>query len=219
MVVQKRNKNRVNVYLDGEFALGLAAIEAARLRKGQHLSVKDIARLKKLDLQEVVYERALTFLAHRPRSEWEVKRRLKKAMPDLETEQLEQVVHHLRRVDLLDDAEFARYWVSNREQFKPRSKRALRYELRQKGIDDTQIEDALETVNEDEAAMRAALSRVSGISGLDRKTFAKRLGDFLARRGFNYDTARSVIDELWAEQAAAHQSEQDDLDAVPGENN
>jgi regulatory protein len=66
---QKRNKNRVNVYLDGQFAFGLVAIEAARLRVGQTLSDNDVARLQMRDEVERAYERALNFLSYRPRSE------------------------------------------------------------------------------------------------------------------------------------------------------
>ena len=75
---QKRNKNRVNVYVDDQFAFGLAAIEAARLRVGQALSDDDIARLRRQDDVERAHERALNFLSYRPRSEAEVRRNLRK---------------------------------------------------------------------------------------------------------------------------------------------
>ena len=199
LVTQKRNKSRVNVFLDGEFVFGLAAIHAVPLRKGQQLTEEDIKQLKHKDLLEVAYERALNFLSYRPRSEWEVQRKLKSAISDIQEEQLEQVLERLRRAGLLDDAEFANYWVSNRDQFKPRGKRALRYELRQKGIGEAQIEPALETIDEDDAAMRAAQTRASRFAGLSRNMFYKRLGDFLSRRGFNYDVSREIIEKFWVE--------------------
>jgi regulatory protein len=198
LVAQKRNKSRVNVFIDGEYAFGLSAIHAAHLRKGQHLTTEDIEQLEFRDAVEVAYERALNLLSYRPRSEQEVRRRLKKnAKQDLPPEVLDEVVARLERVDLLDDVEFASYWVSNREQFKPRSKRALRYELRGKGVGDEDIESALVTVDEGDAALRAAQARASKLGRLDRQTFTKRLGDFLARRGFNYDVSREVIDQMW----------------------
>jgi len=125
---QKRNKYRVNVYIDGQFAFGLAAIEAARLRVGQTLSDDDVARLRMRDEVERAYERALNFLSYRPRSEAEVRRNLRKK--NVEEEVVEEVTGRLTRAGLLNDQEFARYWVENRLQFNPRGARALRHELR-----------------------------------------------------------------------------------------
>ena len=74
--VQKRNPNRVNVYLDDEFAFGLARIVAAWLHIGQELSVDKIALLQAQDAGEVAYLQALHFISFRPRSEVEVHRKL-----------------------------------------------------------------------------------------------------------------------------------------------
>jgi regulatory protein len=200
LVAQKRNKSRVNVYLDGEFALGLSAIIAASLYKGQRLMSDDIRQLEREDAVEVAHERALNLLAYRPRSEWEVREHLRlKGRAGYPPEVLDEVVARLRRVGLLDDAEFARYWVSNRDQFKPLSAFALRHELRAKGVSDTEVEAALADYDEEDAALRAASKRAERLAGLDRQVFNKRLGDFLARRGFNYEVSREVVEQVWAD--------------------
>jgi regulatory protein len=146
LVAQKRNKERVNVYLDGEFAFGLALIEALKLHKGQQLSDDDIARLKALDEIEVAHDRALNFLSYRPRSSEEVRRNLHQK--EFAEQTIETVIERLTGAGLLDDAAFARYWVDNRERFEPRSRRALRYELRQKGVPDAAIQAALGDLDE-----------------------------------------------------------------------
>ena len=97
---QKRNSNRVNVYIDGQFAFGLAAIEAAHLRVGQTLSDDDVARLQMQDEAEQAYERALNFLSYRPRSEAEVRRKLREK--NMEEEVIEVVVERLTRAGLLN---------------------------------------------------------------------------------------------------------------------
>jgi len=79
---QKHTAERVNVYLDGHFAFGLPAIEAARLRVGQELSEAEIERLRALDAEQKAYDRAVRFLAFRPRSEAEVRRHLAQAGVD-----------------------------------------------------------------------------------------------------------------------------------------
>ena len=207
LVAQKRNKERVNVYIDGEFAFGLALIEAAKLRKGQHLSDEEIERLKALDEVERAHERALHFLSYRPRSSEEVRRRLReKGFSD---EAVEAVIERLERVGLLNDEAFARFWVENRENFSPRSMRALRYELRQKGVPEPVIESALAEMDEEDAAYRAAKARLRRYQDADERTFRKRLGDYLLRRGFSYSVVRDVLDRLWVE-VSTHATEDDE---------
>jgi regulatory protein len=153
LVVQKKNKERVNIYLDGEFAFGLAMIEALKLKKGQQLDDAEIKRLKTLDEIEVAKDHALNFLSYRPRSADEVKRNLReKGYSD---SVLEAVMGRLEQAGLVDDEAFARFWVENRDRFKPLSERALAYELKKKGVADAAIEAALEAV--DETARRIEL--------------------------------------------------------------
>jgi regulatory protein len=198
--VQKRNKQRVNVYLDGRFAFGLAAIEAARLKVGQHLSADDVARLEERDAVEVAQERAMGLLSYRPRSQGELRRRLKDKGHEEET--IEQVLERLTRAGLVNDLEFAHYWIENRFQFNPRGVRALRQELWQKGIDDATIDEALVDFDEEEAAARATQKALRRLRRLDPETFRRRLNDYLRRRGFPYPIIKQLVDQSVAEHAA-----------------
>ena len=197
LVVQEKNKERVNVFLDGEFAFGLTMLEAFKLRKGQSLSDAEIGRLKALDEIEVAHERALNFLSYRPRSVAEVRRNL--AEKGFAEEAIDAVITRLTDARLLGDEAFARYWVDNREAFQPRSAKALRFELRRKGVPDADIASAVEEVDEDSSAYRSARSLAKRHAQADWQTFRKKLGDFLTRRGFQYGTARDVIKRLWEE--------------------
>jgi regulatory protein len=191
---QKRNKNRVNVYLDGQFAFGLAAIKAAHLRVGQELSDEDIARLQMQDGVERAYERALNFLSYRPRSEAEVRRNLRKK--NVADEVVESVVERLERAGLLDDREFARYWVENRRQFNPRGTRALRHELWQRGVPDSIISDVLVGFDEEAAARKAAEAGARRLAHLEPRDFRRKLGAYLARRGFSYAVIGTLVEEM-----------------------
>ncbi len=197
LVAQKKNPERVNVYLDGQFAFGLAAIEAIRLKRGQVLSDADIARLRSADDVEKAHEKALRFLANRPRSEWEVRQNLKKA--GFEAESIDRAVDRLKGVALIDDAAFARYWIDNRNQFRPRGAAALRLELRRKGVERAVIDAVLQDVDlPDEAtALQAALARADRYRQAPRPEFAQKLGAYLVRRGFDYAAARAAVDEAW----------------------
>jgi len=191
---QKRNKNRVNVYLDGQFAFGLAAVEAACLHVGQVLDEADVARLRKQDEAERAYERALNFLSYRPRSEAEVCLNLRRK--NVDDEVAEVVIERLTRVGLLDDREFARYWVDNRLQFKPRGARALRHELRQKGVPSSVIDDALAGFDEEAAARKAAEARARRLAHLEPDEFRRRLSAYLARRGFFYSVIAPIVEDM-----------------------
>jgi regulatory protein len=192
---QKRNPDRINVYLDDVFAFGLAAITAVSLRIGQILSPAEIERLQGADLEEKAKNVAIGYIEYRPRSIAETRQHLlKKEYPD---DVVERVVARLEAVELLNDAAFARYWVEQRETFKPRSKMALQMELRQKGIDRALIETAVAEVDEIAAATQAAQAKARRWQTLPQFEFRKKLAGFLQRRGFSYEIIREVSEALW----------------------
>lgn len=192
--VQKRNKQRVNVYIDDEFAFGLSLIEAAKLRKGQVLSEAEIAMLRGEDAVLQAVDRAANFLSYRPRSEQEVRRNL--AEKDTPPEVVEAALNRLTAMGYVDDGAFARYWVENRGEFKPLSKKALRYELKQKGVADSVISETLDNLDESDQAYKAAQAQARKLRRLNRRDFRTKLTAFLQRRGFSYSTTREVVDRL-----------------------
>lgn len=194
---QKHTADRVNVYLDGAYALALPALEAARLRVGQHLDDAEIARLQALDLRQKAYDRALRFLSYRPRSAAELRRHLGEAEIDPDT--IEETLARLAEQGYLDDAEFAQFWIENRQRFRPKGAQALRQELRQRGLDNETIAGALEGLDAAEDAYQAAKSRAQRLAALaqaDPAGFRRKLGDFLLRRGFSYDVVKEVVGRL-----------------------
>ena len=198
--VQKRNKERANLYLDGEYAFSLSLVAAAQLRKGQMLTQTEIDALQHSDAITQAVDKAAHFLAYRPRSEQEVRRNLaQKKFPEAI---IEAAIERLHELTYLNDEAFARFWMENRQQFKPRSPMALRHELRQKGVANHVIELVLADVDTEDAAYRAAQERVRRLKGLDRQTFRKKLGGFLQRRGFAYGMSNTVIQRLEEELVA-----------------
>ena len=196
--VQKRNPRRANVYVDGEFVLGLAMIEALKLSKGQVLSDADIEGLRLVDEKERAHEATLNFLSYRPRNEQEVRRRLQKK--DFMPEAVDDAIARLLRAGLIDDEAFARYWVENREQHRPRGAYALRHELRQKGIESRIVDELVEQIDEDANAYLAATKRLSRWQRLDPSVRRRKMSDYLRRRGFSYDVVLRVWERLIAEQ-------------------
>ena len=195
--IQKHNKERVNVYLNEEYAFSLDILAAAQLRKGQELSESEIAVMQDEDAVVRAVDRAVRFLSYRPRSIAEVRRNLAdKQIPDAVIDAAQE---RLTKLGYLDDRAFAAFWVENRNQFKPLSQRALRYELRQKGVSNTDIEAVLENVDETDAAYRAATNQMRRYRGKSHDEFRQKMGNFLQRRGFSYDVIRDVVEQLIAE--------------------
>jgi regulatory protein len=194
---QKRNRDRVSVFLDGRFAFGLPAIVAAGLRKGQVLSDAEIEALQEEGTVESGYHKALDFLSYRPRSRAEVGTYLqKRGFPEA---QAGAIIERLEGAGLLDDAAFAQFWVENRERFRPRGPRALRHELWSKGISNDIIEQALALVDVSDGAYRSASKKARRMRQLDRQTFVRKMVEYLARRGFDYEVAREAAERHWSE--------------------
>ena len=191
---QKRNRKRVNVYLDEQFAFGLAAAVAVRLQIGQYLEEADVEKLQTADERQVAYQRALDFLSYRPRSMQEVGRRLTEKGFSNSTVQV--VLEQLEEAGLINDLDFAHYWVEQRQHFRPRSIAMLQYELRQKGVARDLISLSLQGIDEEGSAYQAASRQAERLSSLPPKDFRRKLDSFLARRGFPYPVIRATVARL-----------------------
>ena len=188
---QKRDPDRVNIHLDGNYAFGLTRITAAWLKIGQELSDDKIASLQAEDGRERAYQQAMLFLSYRARSKSEIRQNLSKH--EFPQDVIEQTLERLRENQLADDNQFARAWVENRNTFRPRSRRALQMELRQKGLSDEASQSALEGLDEEALAYEAGLKKARRLQSEEWSEFRKKLSEHLARRGFPYSVIASVV--------------------------
>ena len=138
-------------------------------------------------------QRAGHLLASRPRSEYEVRSRLK--MAGYEDETIERTVARLVDLRLLDDREFACQWVTERAISKGRSGDALVAELVEKGVDRTVAEEAVATAGIDELAQATELAAraLPKVSGKPLEKQAQALLGRLLRRGFPHEVARDAV--------------------------
>jgi regulatory protein len=195
---QKKNPNRVNIYLDDQFAFGLSRIVAAWLSVGQVLSDEKVIALQSEDAREVAMQRALRFLSYRARSMQEVRSNLEKN--ETPEAAISFTLQRLQENGLLNDQEFAQTWVENRNTFRPRSRRALAMELRYKGLEDELVQDILDkNIDENSLALDAARKYVRKLRGLEWQEFRLKLGGFLGRRGFSYAIIAPVLRLVWDE--------------------
>ena len=144
---------------------------------------------------------AYALLRQRPRSEFEIRERLK--LKGYGEGVIESVVEALRRAGEIDDERFARLWVEDRMRANPAGDVILRYELKAKGLSTALIETALaekaEKYDEYEIALAIARERFDRLKKIDRPKALKRLYDFLLRRGFKYETVKRVTEVIASE--------------------
>src|SRR5919106_2660998 len=200
VIEKQKRRRRADVTLDGglTFSLGLDLIATAGLALGDELSHARRQELEAEDQRLGAVQAALRLLAAGPRSERDVRQRLPRRR-GFRKEAVDHAIGRMRNLGYLDDAAFARFWVESRQSSTPRSKRALSFELSQKGVSREQVERVLEDRSDGDAAYEAAQRRLRSLRGIDYSTFERRLGTFLNSRGFAYGVARSTIQRCWAE--------------------
>jgi regulatory protein len=194
-----RREKRVNIYLDGKFALSLLAEVALKegLRVGQELSADRLEALAAADHYQRCLNAAIRFLGYRPRSESEIRQRLQKH--GFDSDSTGKALTRLKELGLVDDAAFARFWKDNRESFSPRSRRLTGLELLRKGLDKDIVEQVISEVDDTDSAYRAALNKARRMSPSDYPVFRRRLGEHLSRRGFGYDVINETVVRVWKE--------------------
>jgi len=199
---QASNAERVNVYVDGRFLLGASATVVLQmgLELEQELSPGQLEQLRSEEALQQAVERAYNFLSYRPRSREEVRRylRRKETSPEI----IEATLERLDRLDLVNDHAFASFWAESREQFNPRGARAIKNELRMKGVEREVVEEMISDEKDEELALRAGRKKAQSLlhnPAMDFVTFRTCLGSFLQRRGFGYEIVTRTVKALWKE--------------------
>jgi regulatory protein len=192
---QKNNPNRVNVYLDDEFAFGISRFVGIYLKKGEKVNDAFLTNLLVEETREKALQRALYFINYHPRTVHEVREKL----DDLgfENDVVENVLNELIEKRYLNDREFAENWVSSRSHSKPRSHKMLEYELKRKSIPETAIQAALETAPDDEVlAIQLGRKYLRRFDNFDENEFSKKMTGVLNRRAFPFLIIKNAISEL-----------------------
>ena len=202
---QKRNKNRFNIFLNGQFAFGLSefALLENQLKLGKNLSEKEIAQILKKEELAKLTDLAANFLSFRPRSEKEVINYLTKKISQREnitfsqakqSQLIDHVLAKLKKYQYLNDYEFAKWFLQSRLRTKPKGINQIKLELKSKGIKSEIIESVLDhNINEVELAKKALLKKLKSWQKLSPVEFKKKVYQFLASRGFRFDTISEIF--------------------------
>lgn len=207
--LQARDNNRVNVSVDGvySFSLDIAQVTDLNLKVGRELSDGELEELQEESQFGKLYMRALEYCLRRPHSVKEVRDYLwRKTQPTLRRGQtgmnnpvvyservVSRVLSKLQQKAYVNDDEFARWWVENRQLSKGVSQRKLTAELRSKGVHADIIAQTLEkTDRTDEQELRKVIAKKHRRYAGDRQKFVQ----YLVRQGFSYDDVVSALNDV-----------------------
>lgn len=198
---QKKDPNRVNVYVDGKFAVGLNVNDVIKLglANNQEINQEELNKIIENSNFGKAFSAVLNFLSFRPRSEFEIRQYLARKMKNKKEERkkldeenreiVEKVIIKLREIGQINDEEFARWYVEQRQTFRPKGRRAVKYELLKKGVDKKIIDKVLpEGENELSLALKAARKK--------KLADPVKLQRFLASRGFDWETIKEAVEKL-----------------------
>lgn len=194
----QKNKKRVNIYLDGKYSFGLDIenLFKFKLKVEQELSNKEVSKIVKKAEFNKTYEKLLKFSTLRPRSKKEIERWLKKHK--IHETLHDNLFNRLKKLKLINEEQFAKWWVDQRMEFKPRGKYALRSELLTKGVDRKIIDNVLNQVdlNETKIAKELLIKKKYRWDKLAKLEKRKKMSQFLARKGISWESIKEAIDDI-----------------------
>ncbi len=193
---QKKNENRLSVYIDNKFAFGITRVDALyyHIKEGEEISPERYNNI----LEELIYakarDKAIKLLGFSLRTEKEL---LQKLGEEYSVEICTRVIDMLKGYGYIDDEEYAKAYINDSYNYKGWGSRKIKVQLKNKGIAEEKIEKALDEAVFDEVEKAYSLlkKRLKGNTTLDYKERAKHYR-YLASRGFDYDIINSAFLKL-----------------------
>ena len=196
---QKKRQDRFNVYADEQFICGLSedTIIDSGIEIGQEISQKEIDKLAAKDQSAKAFDKAIRFLGYRARTEKEVYDKLKEK--EFDEKVIKKTITNLKKMGYLNDKEFIKLWVADRASIKPSGKKLLEIELKQKGVSEElakrELNKLVDQKTENTMAQKAlekAQKQYRGLVGREKK---QKITAYLARRGFNWNLIKELLDK------------------------
>lgn len=202
---QKKKKDRFNIFLDGKYAFAASAESVLKnnLKTGKILTPDDITKITTKEELAKLTDLAANFLSYRQRSEKEIrdylikKIALKEGVKYAEAKEnvlIEKVLEKLKKYAYINDEEFAKAWFESRLRAKPKGIRLIKLELKQKGVSDEIIEKVTQRkINQKDLALKALEKKLKIWQKLDKLTLKKKIYQYLAYKGFDFETIAEVF--------------------------
>lgn len=195
---QKKNKDRVNIYVDDEFFMAIFAelVYTFKLKKGDEIDENHLKSILRDEMFIKAKNKALSILSKSDQSEKKIREKLSN---DFEEEAIDQVIDFLKKYNFINDSLLAQKIVNTNVNLNKCGKNRIKQNLYNKGIDRQSINDAISEIDTDtelENAMHLAKKRYERVKNDDKKKQYQKISQHLAYKGFSYDIIKNVLNTL-----------------------
>ena len=193
ITAQVKDKTRCNIYIDGRFCCGLTmeTVVKNRLKVGKIVSAEELSAMQLESEKNTAFDKALTFLSATRKTEKEIRSHLSKKgyLPAV----IDYAVEKLREYGFINDEEYAEAYTESAS--KKKGGRLIRMELKNKGLSEEAIENALSELDEGQEleTAKGILEKYMRGKTADKATLQKAYRHLMSK-GFDYDTAKAAID-------------------------
>lgn len=194
--VQKRNKERVNIYIDNEYSFSLSAelVYKEGLKANEKIDVEKIESIAKEDNYLKCKNAALRIVEKSYKSEKELKDKL--LLKGYDNSTIDKTLNFLKEYNFLSDTNYVKMYVKDRSRLQ--GKKKIKYDLIKKGINDNLIEKEISSIDEEEereVAYNMGLKKYNVLSKResDKYKLSQKLYRFLLSKGYDYDIVSYVV--------------------------
>lgn len=195
--VQAKDERRRSVYIDGEFAFGLSDVDVLfyKLKEYDEISQEKYDEIMNNVIMTKARESAVRFLGYRARSKKEIREKLREK--EYSDDVIEKTIEFLEKYNYVNDKQFAIKYMNDKIKLKGNGVNKIKYELRQKGIDDEILDEVFVDTYDDELekAIKLLEKKVKCIDELDYKA-KQKLSTYLNGRGYSYDIIKASIKHI-----------------------
>lgn len=196
---QKKNDDRVNIYVDEKFFMAIykELVFRFNLKKGQEIDTDNLKTILNDEIYMKAQHKALNILSKASQSEKQIRQKLSK---DFEEDTIDRVIEFLQKYKFVDDEDLANRIVNTNVNLNKYGKNKIKQNLYNKGIDKTVIEQAIDEIDYDkefENALYLGKKRYDRLKNEDPRKAYQKIGNHLAYKGFNYDIIKKVLNKLF----------------------
>ena len=199
ITTQIKRTDRYNIFIDEKYACSVdeGVLLKFKLQKGKEIDALVLSQIQYHDEIQKAYSTALGHLSYRMRSEAEVRLFLRKK--EIEEPLINEVIHKLYRFNYLNDLDFAKAYVRTHVSGGNKGPITLQLELKEKGIQDKLIQEALLGYPFDvqvEHAKHLAEKSIKKEKNISERALKQKLEQMLSRKGFSRDCIVMALDDV-----------------------
>lgn len=196
--VQKKNQERVNIYVDEKFFMAIykELVFTFNLKKGDNIEEDNLRQILNDEMFLKGKNKALNILSKSSQSEKKIREKL---VEDFEEDVIDRVIEFLKKYNFINDDELASKIVNTNVNLNKYGKNKIKQNLYNKGIEKSAIDEAISNIDQDseyENALYLAEKRYARVKNEDPKKAYSKIANHLAYKGFNYDIIKRVLNKV-----------------------